>query len=122
MELIRDAGFLEKVTSYLRGEISLSYLDDWIVAHLPVLVPPRRDIVSELAGLMQLWISESREGHRDEAGIRALVEDYLRHHETLVVFYGPVLRSSSANSSIIPMPVSIGPQGAQVALSLRTQP
>lgn len=100
MDDIQDANFFEKVRSYLRGDMLLDELDRWIVERLPALVPPRQDAVSELAGLIQLWVSELGQGHRDPEEVRSSVREYLRRHGPVVLSHriGVHPESGSANA------------------------
>lgn len=99
MDDIQDADFFEKVRSYLKGDMPLDELDRWIVERLPALVPPRQDAVSELAGLIQLWVSELGQGHRDPEEVRSSVREYLRRHGPVVVSFRVGVHPESASAS-----------------------
>lgn len=119
MELIESADFFERVRSYLDGQIPLSNVDEWIVERVPALAPPRRDAVSELASRIQLWIAELSQGHREEAEVRTLIDDYLRQRKTLV-FFAVSSYADSASSTVFSLSVPIPQQApARASLSLR---
>ncbi len=107
MDAIQDSDFFEMVRSYVRGEISLDELDQWIVERLPSFAPPRQDAVSELAGLIQLSAFEVSQGHRDAQDVRSLVEEYLRRREPIVVSYQVGVHPESASTNV-PIPIFTG--------------
>src|SRR5579872_1672388 len=72
-----DEHLLTKVRAYLSENLSLEELDGWIVRNLHAFLPPRRDVYSGLASVMQLWVSEFQRGHRTEAEIRQLAMAHL---------------------------------------------
>jgi hypothetical protein len=110
---------LNKVMDYLNERISLDDLDEWIVENLLAFVPPRKDTLSELAGRIQLWISELRRGDRVESEVRQLIQDYLSSQQTFILPIGPTRYSSSANTTlgdVIEVP------GGLVSWSVSTRP
>ncbi len=99
----------ERAQAFVRSDLSLDVLDDWIVEHLPSLLPPRDNAASRLAGSIQLWIAEMNRGHRSAEEIRVLVADYLRSNVPIVLS-SIRLHASSGNASLLAF-MPMAPEG-----------
>lgn len=102
MRLNQDAIFLAKVNAYIRGEITLSDLDLWVMINLRPFLPPRRDSISEVAGLIQLWVAERNQGHRTVDEVRELIAAYIREIPTITVTDAEMVTSGTASSALRP--------------------
>lgn len=97
---------MSKVTEYLLREgLSLNELDLWIISNIAAFRPPRRDSASELAGLIQLWVAERNQGHRDSEEIRELISVYFRNNATFTVNDGSVFSETTSLTSQVEAPV-----------------
>lgn len=78
-----------KVSDYLEYRITLEQLEDWLVRNLGLfLSPPSKeapDDASELAGTIELGLAEMSKGHRTEEEFRALVGEFIRSHDFILV-------------------------------------
>lgn len=118
MDDIQGYAFYEKVKAYLRGDLSIEELDRWIVEQLPSLMPPRDDAVSELAGLIQLWVSEVNQGHRAPDEVRSLLQEALRRQGAILVSVHVGKQSDTGSANDAP-PFFMWPAEAQVLSASR---
>ena len=110
----QDEIFLEKVNAYLGGTISISDLDMWIMTNLPAFLPPRRDSISEFAGLIQLWVAERNQAHRTAEEIKELIAAYIRDLPTVTITNASIF--SGATSAPISLTIGVPVLGAAPAM------
>lgn len=79
----------KKVYDYLEYSITLEELEDWLVRNLGLFIsPPSEDApddASEIAGTLELGLAEMSKGHRTEEEFRALVEEFIRNRDFIIV-------------------------------------
>ena len=68
---------LEKAIGYLRHEIDLRALHEWMGCHTTWLMTAPRDVGTEVAGLMELGLAEIEAGHATADDLRQEIRDFL---------------------------------------------
>ncbi len=112
MRFMEVLSLINMAQAFSRGALALVEFDNWIVLHLPSFLPPHRDAASQLAGLIQLWVAELNQGHRNQDEIRALVGDYMREHAMFMLSEDLVIASSQ--NEAVQSPVMLIPVGPQI--------
>lgn len=78
-----------KVFQYLDGKISLEDIEDWLVPHLYEFLTLPPCSASELAGVVELGLAELSIGQHSEHDFRAMLQEYIREHDTITIDMRP---------------------------------
>jgi hypothetical protein len=74
---------LEKmVLQYIRCEITIEQLEDWLVPRLPVFLRLPHSSDSDVVAAIELGLAEMSDEIRNEAEFREFLSDVLREHST----------------------------------------
>lgn len=91
-----------KVFQYLGGKINVEDIEDWLVPHLYEFLTLPPCSASELAGVIELGLAELSIGQRSEHDFRAMLQEYIREHNTITIDMTPpepVCTGTSADSA-----------------------
>lgn len=74
-----------EVARYLRHEIDLQALEEWLARRTRWFMTAPRDVGTEIAGLVELNLAEISLGHASEEDLRAAIVDFLAAHPTIAL-------------------------------------
>jgi len=76
-----------KVNEYMESQVTLCDLESWLVNMLPIYLVTPNSSAAELAGLIELGLSEIKAGIRTERGFRRILSKHLNFNPVRSVYY-----------------------------------
>src|SRR2546426_7914376 len=97
--MIAENQIREKLARYLRGEISLDHLEDWVVEQSWNMHRDSDDAAQQLAAAIELRLAEHSSGHLDEASLRNEFLSLINKTASTISFNGGLPAGSSGSDS-----------------------
>lgn len=85
--------FLNRIDSYLLGEGTLRYLEEWLLSNLQNIIDSADQKAIDLANWIDADLIELSEGLIDEATIREYLQRYVMDSQTVSLHYGQLSRT-----------------------------
>ena len=101
-----ELDIFQMTRAYLAGELTLDALQEWLVPRLGVFLADPESTSSQLAGLLELTFADIASCEADEEELRALVDEFLREHETIRL--AGQMQTASANAMVAMGPFVAG--------------
>ena len=79
---------LNRIDSYLLGESTLRYLEEWLLSNLQKIIDSVDQKAIDLANWIDADLVELSEGLTDEATIREYLQRYVMNSQTVSLHYG----------------------------------
>ena len=97
-----ESDIFSKTSQYLKGEIALEALEDWLIPRLPLFLSlPDDDVVSQLVGTIELGRAEMSNEIIDENQLRESVQAFLASVETIHVRFGGFQTASGSSNEVV---------------------
>ncbi|HVC33421.1 MAG TPA: hypothetical protein VNL16_07920 [Chloroflexota bacterium] len=97
--------FLGTVAAYIRHEIDLRQLNEWMARHTSWMMNADSDRDSQVAGIIDLNLAEIEAGHASEEDLRQELHQFFKTNPDLVVAM-PWQTESDAERTTLPPPNS----------------
>jgi hypothetical protein len=97
-------GIFDHVTRYLSGEIELSDLETWVVAHLGRLLADPHSTSYRLAGTVELGLAELAAGDITEDEFRDLLVEFELTNTNVIVDLSSAGSFATSTNTLVPLP------------------
>jgi len=91
-----------RLQDYLRRRATLQDMESWLVPRLPLYLDDPDSAAGQLAGAIELLLSELHAGLRTERSLRAALRRYHTRLQTIWIRYPSVEAEDTATSSSTP--------------------
>ena len=91
-----------KASQYLKGELDLEALEDWLVPLLPLFLSlPDDSTAAQLVGVIELGRAEMSSGIIDEDELKESIRSFLASLDTIHTYIGGLQTASGSSNTMV---------------------